>query len=339
MTRWKRIPIFRSFCALLAACWCAACATRAAEPPLAWRSPHGRDHALAGRILDVAAQRPIAEAQLFDRLARADVVVLGEKHDNPDHHAIQARVVDALVVRGRRPALAFEMLDEDDAAPLARARRDAPGDAEAIRRAVGWDASGWPAWSLYAPLFERAVAAELPVVAANLAPGALRAVSRGGVGALDAGRIARLALAPEAAAHERAVLADAVRASHCGMAGEARIDRMVDVQRVWNAQLGSAALGAARAAPDGAAVLVAGNEHARRDVGEPAAIARIDPSVRVVAVALLEVDPRRPDADPAAAYGAQPPFDYVWTTPRVDLADPCEQYREALEQMRAPQPE
>jgi hypothetical protein len=29
------------------------------------------------------------------------------------------------------------------------------------------------------------------------------------------------------------------------------------------------------------------------------------------------------------------PFDYVWFTPRVDLVDPCERFREQLRQMRS----
>src|SRR5437773_966342 len=29
------------------------------------------------------------------------------------------------------------------------------------------------------------------------------------------------------------------------------------------------------------------------------------------------------------------PFDYVWFTPRVDLVDACERFRELLQQMRA----
>ena len=59
-----------------------------------------------------------AAGRIAERARRADVVYLGEQHDNPAHHAHQRAVVEALVARGVRPALAFEMLDEDQQAAM-----------------------------------------------------------------------------------------------------------------------------------------------------------------------------------------------------------------------------
>ena len=52
---------------------------------------------------------------MADIAAARDFVLLGEKHDNPDHHRLQAWMIDALVARGRRPAIAMEMLDAEQA--------------------------------------------------------------------------------------------------------------------------------------------------------------------------------------------------------------------------------
>ena len=38
------------------------------------------------------------------RLARAEFVLLGEKHDNPDHHRLQAEVLRGLTDRCPPPA-------------------------------------------------------------------------------------------------------------------------------------------------------------------------------------------------------------------------------------------
>lgn len=311
-----------------------ACATTPA-PTLAWQAPHGRDHPQAGRIRDVSGARWIDEEQLVAALARADLVLVGERHDHPDHHALQARLLEALAARGRRPAVAFEMLDADDAPALAAALAtpgDAAARAEAIRAAVDWDASGWPAWALYAPVFAAALAADLPVVAANLARGERHAIARGGAAALPAARRAALGLGAPADPAERAALVEQIREAHCGRAPESHLERMVDVQRAWNAQLARALADAARSTPEnvGGAVLIAGNEHVRRDRGAPRWLARFAPDAQVATVGLLEVDPAEPDATP----GAAAPFDYVWLTPRLDLEDPCEKYREPLERMR-----
>ena len=58
---------------------------------------------------------------IADRARGADVVYLGEQHDNPTHHSHQRAVVEALVARGVRPALAFEMLEEDQQAAVDQA--------------------------------------------------------------------------------------------------------------------------------------------------------------------------------------------------------------------------
>ena len=60
----------------------------------------------------VTAQIARAEALEPEDLPRADVVLLGEVHDNPAHHAFQAEAVAYLAPR----ALVFEMLTPAQAA-------------------------------------------------------------------------------------------------------------------------------------------------------------------------------------------------------------------------------
>ena len=94
--------------------WLAGCGVprdAAGEPiVLTWQSPHFRDHPLVGRLYAPMDARFLSEADALDRLAEARYVLLGEKHDNPDHHRLQARFVEGLIERGRRPAVAFEMI-------------------------------------------------------------------------------------------------------------------------------------------------------------------------------------------------------------------------------------
>lgn len=304
-----------------------------------WKAQIGRDDPRVGRIFAVANERWIDESALFDALAGADFVLLGERHDHTDHHALQARILGALVARGRHPAVAFEMLDADDAGALATlpsaAGGDVPARAQTLREAVAWDRSGWPDWALYAPVFETAMAEELPIVPANLSRAELHALSRGGGAALTPDRRAALGLDTPAAPDEFRALAEQIREAHCGHAPEAALDRMVDVQRAWNAQLAHAlvAARARRETPPGVsrgAVLIAGNEHVRRDRGAPRHIERLVPGAQIATVGFVEIDPQDPDAVPDAST----PFDYVWLTPRLDREDPCEKYRDALEKLR-----
>ncbi|MFQ5521385.1 MAG: ChaN family lipoprotein, partial [Candidatus Methylomirabilia bacterium] len=118
----------------------------------AWQTRLGRDHALTGRIWDVSAASFVDGRTLVSRLARGRFVLLGEKHDNPDHHVLQARLLRALIAVGRRPAVGFEMFNTDDAPAIATHLASAPTDAAGLGEAVGWDERGWPDWATYQPI-------------------------------------------------------------------------------------------------------------------------------------------------------------------------------------------
>src|SRR5262245_53903416 len=54
------------------------------------------DHPLVGKAWDARAQTFVSEDQLLARLQRAPRLILGETHDNPQHHRLQRRVLDSL---------------------------------------------------------------------------------------------------------------------------------------------------------------------------------------------------------------------------------------------------
>lgn len=293
-----------------------------------------RTRTAPGLIWDVAAARPLDEAALRARLVAQRFVLLGEKHDNAEHHRLEARVLRELAAAGRRPVVVFEMLSTDVAPALARVLASPRPTAAALREAVAWDSSGWPAWELYAPVFEAALDAHLPVAAGGLSGAALGALRAGGLGALDPGLRARLGLGQPAPAAQREALAEDIRESHCDFAPEAAIPRMVDVQLARDAQLAAALMQGARDDPDGA-VLVAGNGHARLDWGVPYWL-RSAGEGPAMALAFVEVPlaPANPARDLEERFDLPRPFDVVWYTPRVDDLDPCVKFRQELERMR-----
>jgi len=297
-----------------------------------WQSAVEREHRLVGRIWDVAGERFVDEVAVAARLAEARYVLLGEKHDNPDHHVLQARMLRELTAAGRRPAVAFEMFTPSQAGALARHLAAKPRDAAGIAAVVDWKASGWPAWAMYEPIAQVALDAGLAIVVANLDAERIRAVSRQGVAALDAALVQRHGLDQPLPEDMRNAMAKEILDAHCGHGSESLVAAMIDAQRARDAQMAEAML----TAPGGdGAVLIAGAGHARNDRGVPAHLRRIAPDARAVSVAFLEVDPKEPDAEGyAARFGGRLPFDYVWFTPRVDDEDPCEKFRKSLERMR-----
>ncbi len=311
-----------------------ACSAVPERATTRWISPELREHPLVGVIWQPSTEAVVTRAVLADRLAASDFVLLGDKHDNPDHHRLQAELLAALVQRGRRPAVVFEPITVDRGPALATALAQEPLTAQTIIDAVADAKSGWP-WDLYRPILDVALSARLPVKAGDLDPAWVRAVHASGLAGLDPNLIAQLALRePRLSAAARERLADDIRRSHCGHASDAMVARMLDLQRARDAQLAGALTDAVAAGADGA-VLIAGAGHVRSDLAVPLDLARWAPDARVVTVAFVEVSPaERAAPETLAAESASPaPFDYVWFTPWVDMTDPCERFRSSLQRM------
>jgi uncharacterized iron-regulated protein len=299
-----------------------------------WQSEVARDHTLVGRILDTSSGAFLSEAELLARLVPAHVVLLGEKHDNPDHHRLQARLLAGLLAAGRTPAVAFEMLDADDTPAVARFLASGPADAAGLAEAVAWQAKGWPAWPMYQPIFDLPVHAKLPVVPANFPEQLARKLARGGTEAIPPELVKRLGLDAPVSPAVHDAMAKEIADSHCGYAIPGMVEPMILVQRARDEHMAQAVLAGATA--DGA-VLVTGFGHARNDRAVPARL-RAHGAVTVLSVAFLEVDPGHDTPADYAEAGAGLPWDLVWFTPRVDNEDPCEKFRAKLEKMKGMKP-
>ena len=324
------LPRALAVCAIALLCACGSHATEAspatAAPALpAFTSPLGRDHPLTGRIWDTAERRFAAIDELVARAAASRLLLLGERHDNADHHQLQAYVLEQLQARGRKPALVFEMLDATDQPAIDRVQAEAAPAPDALAAAVDWEQSGWPPFALYRPLFAIALRARWPIVGAGLPRGEAMKLARDPT-ALDPALAQRFGLGQPAAPAVHEALRAEMRDAHCGLMPEAMLDAMVLIQRARDAQFAQR-LHDAAARADGA-VLITGNGHARNDRGVPAAIAR-GFGDRTLSIAIEEVheDQPEPDAYGDARGAVRPPFDYVWFTPRKSDQDPCDALR------------
>ena len=296
-----------------------------------WKSTFGRYHPLSGRIWDVSSARFIDRQSLITRLARADFLLLGERHDNPDHHLLQAEVLRRLIALGRRPAVGFEMFGLDDAGAIANHLGLAPNDADGLGRAVNWNKSGWPDWAMYQPIAEVALQARLRIVATNLPRAAARKMNSDGLTAFEPSVRGELGLDRSLSDAMFATMATDIRDSHCGYASEGSVKAMVGVQRARDAQMAQSLIAASD--PDGA-ILVAGAGHVRKDYGIPVYLAAKAGGKQVISIAFLEVDKQKSEPRNYALANGRLPFDYVWFTARVDDEDPCEKFKAQFEQLK-----
>ncbi|HEY2365550.1 MAG TPA: ChaN family lipoprotein, partial [Polyangiaceae bacterium] len=197
----------------------------AAPKPYIFSTTLHADHPLVGKAWDEKT-RAFVPPDAADKAA-LDVpfVLLGEKHDNADHHRLQARALKAIVDHGRKPSVAFEMIDLDLQRAADAFTQSGSTDVDELGRVLEWDKRGWPAWNFYRPIFEVVVAAHLKIVATGLSHDQARRVVREGPGSLPeeiAERVKLLPLEPAAAAS----LDEEIKASHCGMLPDAMVPPM-----------------------------------------------------------------------------------------------------------------
>jgi uncharacterized iron-regulated protein len=250
-----------------------------------------------------------ALASIAERAPRAEVIAIGESHDNPAHHAIQTRIVEHLVALGERPVLAFEMLSEDQQPEVDAALAESASSADLERR-LAWRARGWPDFGMYYPLFAAARRHRLPVLAADLDAASRRAIARGGLDALAEPERARAAsrLASDPAREQ--ALRQELQTAHCGVLSLALQASMADA---WHARNVTMARRTADAlAGDGKVVLIVGRAHLGADA-VPAQLEAVRRGTRLLIVDLVEADADVP----------LPNADVVWVTPGVTRPDRC----------------
>lgn len=246
------------------------------------------------------------EVEGLAALPPADVVILGEVHDNPEHHQTQAIAANLIGPK----SLVFEMLTPEQAM---RAGPSVRGSAAALGAALDWDGSGWPDFSMYYPIF--AAAPQAAILGGALPRADVRRAMGEGAAAVFGADAALYGLTVPLAPDEQAARQAEQQAAHCGALPEAALPGMVSAQRLLDAALARAVV-AALAQTGGPVVVITGTGHARRDRGIPQALAQAAPALRVISVGQLESDP-----------GPGAPYDFWVVTAPAERPDPCAGFR------------
>ncbi|MBU0748080.1 MAG: ChaN family lipoprotein [Gammaproteobacteria bacterium] len=183
-------------------------------------------------------------------LLPADVLLLGEQHDAPDHQHLQREALLWLAARHQLAALVLEMAERGHTTIGLT-----PGATEAdVQKALGWNDKAWP-WKAYGPVVMAAVNAGVPVLGGNLPRSRMRAAM--GETAWDQH------LSAPALQRQHTALRD----GHCGLLPETQIAPMARIQIARDASMAQTAQEALR--PGQTVVLVAGGGHVLRSLGVP----------------------------------------------------------------------
>jgi uncharacterized iron-regulated protein len=251
---------------------------------------------------------------MIDRLDGADVVLLGEQHDDAVGHAVQLAIVEDVLDSAHGGALALEMLERDEQ-PLIEDYRDGIIDAKTFAELSGstsWSGLGsWEMW--YQPIIDAAIERDAAVIAANAPRRYVRIARSDGWERIDALDASRRGLVD----HPDTPLTGAYRDRFMDLMsghGEDGVDTEPDeeslaiaesyflAQQVWDATM-AASISAALERSGPPVLLLVGRFHSDLDGGTGMQVKRLHPAARVVSISLepdcdvVEFDAESPQAD------------------------------------------
>ena len=250
---------------------------------------------------------PSTVEELIEALARSDVTVLGEIHDNPRHHQLRGELLRQL------PAASKTVVAEH----LNWRQRFTP-QAELLTglQAAGFDDQGW-SWPLHQSLFEAVIASQMPLMGGNLPGESIKEVFKTRGQSLPEPVRVLLAKTPFDELQRKA-MNEEIDQGHCGAMPASMFEGMTAVQRGRDAAMAEVALAHLPS------VVLAGNGHAWKHLGVPFVVNKVSPHSQTLSVLFMEWDDSRPSAEKQAFLAEQASqADYVWLTPPQSREDPC----------------
>ncbi|MFT6057537.1 MAG: putative iron-regulated protein [Pseudohongiellaceae bacterium] len=279
-----------------------------------WESKLYSDHELVGILWNVKNASVIPTESLLTELAGADYLLLGEKHDNPDHHTLQLLVTEAILQSNKLYALSMEMMDSTIQPKLDLISDQDFDSLDDLKNYLEWDSDGWN-WDFYSPLIQLAVNASVPIYAGNISRDAMRDV----YAAEQPSPLQKIV-----GTQVMNQLIKDIDASHCGLLPESQYPPMVAVQQARDSAMANSL---PQPQLNGLSVLIAGNYHARQDLGVPNYLLARGLNLgvdEIVSLAFMEVSEGLLSAsDYVESTAGVSAYDYIWFTPAISNEDYC----------------
>jgi len=146
-------------------------------------SKEGKAH-----IFKLADKSTPAFSELINDLQKAQVIFIGESHNNPGHHQAQLQVIRGLKERGVNLAIGLEMFRSDSQPFLdSWVAGDLP-----LHQFMDVFYDNWSDWDQYREIFLYALSQEVPLVGLNLSRDIVRQVAREGFASLSQEQLKKL---------------------------------------------------------------------------------------------------------------------------------------------------
>jgi uncharacterized iron-regulated protein len=316
--------------------------------------PIMKNDPLIDQIIATKTHAKIDFETLIKAISTYDVIYLSEKHDNPIHHQIQQRVIHALIKRKLYPTIGFEFFAMEDTPDLLNfidsGKVHHPKQIEKaieldLRQKLGWDTQPDEMWRYYFDLLKLARDERLQVAGIDLPSTLKRRLTRKGIEGLSPIEREQIFSTHLSNDTYKKYMFSIFKSAHCGMA---QSNMQAKLYTTWTARNDKMALSITRLNQyrkgKGPVVVIIGKGHTEYGLGVIDRVEAIDKTIKQVNIDLTEVTIKPSSLGqyllPLELKGFEkaPPADYLWLTPRVSNADPCQEFHEMLKKMKKHHP-
>ncbi len=269
----------------------------------------GPASAETGQIIRLQDGEAVPFRTLAADLAQADIVLVGEQHDDFAHHRAQQEVIAGILAR-RPVVVGMETFPAEMDGKLDGWRSGDFGSWAGFLDAVDW----YRIWSidpaLYRPVLDTVRTHHLPLVGINVPRDWIGAIAREGMETLSEKQRDRIGpVAPPDPEYR-----EALHESLSTHGGERRAGDFIAAQTAWDAAMAGALLRAHRRHPDAVVVGLAGNGHLEGGFGIPHQLRARQEGLAVRTVILYSLERAEP---PGAGDG-----DFGWSMARDPAPKP-----------------
>ncbi|MCF6239887.1 MAG: ChaN family lipoprotein [Bacteroidales bacterium] len=307
-----------------------------------------RQDPLIGKIIDAHTQKSIDFKQLIQGIKNSDIIYLSEKHDNPDQHAFQNKVIKALLDDQLKPTIGFEffamestpdLLNFIDSANVVHSKKAEETIAKDLRKKLGWDSQSDKMWAYYFELLSLAREKKLLTAGIDLPKTLKKRITRKGLNGLSPLEKEQLFSTHLKDNAYKDYMSDIFKVVNCGMGQGKMQSKLYDT---WVARNDRMALSITQLNKHkkGPVVIILGGGHTEYGLGVMDRVKAIDPDIKQVNIGLKEiyVHPAKlaDYLDPLTLEGHEKtlPADYLYFSQRVSYDDSCEKFKSQLKKMK-----
>ncbi|WP_169565750.1 ChaN family lipoprotein [Neptunomonas japonica] len=279
-----------------------------------WSAPLLQNHSLVGKIYSLDDKAFITEKALITDLQKSRYVLIGEKHDNEDHHRLELQLLESLLNKPHTHVV-FEMLTDKQQSKIALLT---PTDSKSqIHTKLAWNDKSWP-WKDYAPLIQRSLSKGANISAGNINRATIKQIyqQKNNDTLFNETPFKTLKNIPEVAKKQ---ILNQVFESHCQLMSKAKLAPMMTIQLARDASMSNAML-----TNQEPTILIAGSFHTQKNMGVPLHLRQVTKqTTKTVLLAEVRTNQSQPED-----YVSLSEADYIWFTPKQVDKDYCESLRE-----------